>query len=127
MFKSANLTDLTNLKVFSTVLIMLNNSVSIDEFRSNLAELIGKVMYGNNRIIIKKYNREAAVVLSVEEYEKLLDPTKRLSPTRWKNKFKTIDKIKASMPDIDPAIIKDEVAKAVKAVRAEKRAQFKNA
>lgn len=61
---------------------MLNNSVSIDEFRSNLAELIGRVMYGSNIIIIKKYNREAAVVLSVEEYEKLLDPTKRLSEAR---------------------------------------------
>lgn len=106
---------------------MLSNSISIEEFRSNLAELIGKVMYGRDRIIIKKYNREAAVVLSVEEYEKLLDPTKRLSEARWKNKFKTIDKIKASMPDIDPEIIEDTVAKAVKVVRAEKRARLKNA
>lgn len=106
---------------------MLNNPVSIDEFRTNLAELIGRVMYAKDRVIIKKYNREAAVVLSVEEYEKLLDPTKRLSQARWKDKFKTIDKIKASMPDIDPDVIEAEVAKAVRAVRAEKRAALKNA
>lgn len=106
---------------------MLKNTVSIDEFRTNLAELIGRVMYGKDRVIIKKYNREAAIVLSLEEYEKLIDPTKRLSESRWKDKFKTIDKIKASMSDIDPEIIEAEVAKAVKAVRAEKRARLKNA
>ena len=106
---------------------MLNNSVSIDEFRSNLAELIGRVMYGKDRVIIKKYNREAAVVLSVEEYKKLLDPTKRLSEARWKDKFKNIDRIRTSMSEVDPEVIEDEVAKAVKAVRAEKRAGSKNA
>lgn len=102
---------------------MLNNSVSIDEFRSNLAELIGRVMYGKDRVIIKKYNREAAVILSVEEYERLVDPTKRLSEARWKNKFKTIDKIRVSMPEIDPEVIEKEVTEAVKAVRAEKKSK----
>lgn len=100
---------------------MLNNSVSIDEFRTNLAELIGKVMYGNDRIIIKKYNREAAVVLSVEEYEKLLDPAKRFSKSKWDGKFALIDKIKERMQAVDQEVLESEVANAVKEVRAAKR------
>lgn len=99
----------------------MKNIVSIDEFRTNLADLIGRVMYGKDRVVIKKYNREAAVLLSLEEYEKLVDPTKRLSEARWKDKFKTIDKIRASMPQLDPNVIEEEVAGAVKAVRAEKK------
>lgn len=102
---------------------MINNSVSIDEFRSNLAELIGKVMYGKDRIMIKKYNHNAAVLLSVEDYEKLIDPTKRLSPARWKAKYKTIDKIRESIPDIQPAAIEREVHKAIQAVRTEKQTE----
>ncbi len=46
---------------------MITNSVSIEEFRSNLAELIGRVMYGKDKIVIKKYNREAAILLSLDE------------------------------------------------------------
>jgi len=98
----------------------MKNIVSIDEFRTNLAQLIGKVMYAKDQVIIKKYNRDAAILLSLEEYEKLVDPSKRLSPTRWREKFKTIDKIKESMPGIDPQILEREVNKAIKEVRAQK-------
>ena len=98
----------------------MKNVVSIDEFRTNLAELIGKVMYAKDQVIIKKYNREAAILLSLEEYERLIDPTKRLSQARWKEKFKTIDRIRESMPEIDQKLIEKEVAKAVKEVRAQK-------
>ena len=102
---------------------MINSIVSIDELRNNLAELIGRVMYGGDRVIIKKYNREAAVVLSIDEYERLIDPTKRFSPKIWKSKFKAIDKIRESIPEIDSDVIEREVNKAVQAVRAERRAK----
>lgn len=98
----------------------MKNVVSIDEFRTNLAELIGKVMYAKDQVIIRKYNRDAAILLSLEEYERLIDPTKRLSKARWKEKFKTIDRIRESMPEVDQKLIEKEVAKAVKEVRAQK-------
>ena len=100
---------------------MLKSIVSIDEFRTNLAELIGRVMYGRDRVVIKKYNRDAAVLLSVEEYEKLVDPAKRFSNTDWKNKFALIDKIKERIPEVDQDILEDTIANAVKEVRAAKR------
>lgn len=99
---------------------MIKNSVSIEQFRVNLANLVGRVMYAKERVIIKKYNRDAAILLSLEDYEKLVDPTKRLSPSRWKEKYMTIDKIRESMPEIDPRLIEKEVAKAIKEVRAQK-------
>ena len=98
----------------------MKNIVSIDEFRTNLAQLIGKVMYAKDQVIIKKYNRDAAILLSLDEYERLIDPSKRLSHARWKEKFKAIDRIKESMPEIDPELIEKEVAKAIKEVRAQK-------
>jgi len=100
---------------------MITNSVSIEEFRSNLAELIGRVMYGKDKIVIKKYNREAAILLSLDEYEKLIDPTKRFSKEEWKAKFALLDEIKERMPDRDQETLQQDIDDAVKAVRAEKR------
>lgn len=100
---------------------MINNSVSIDEFRSNLAELIGKVMYGQDRIMIKKYNRDAAVLLSVDEYKKLIDPTKRFAKKEWIKKFTVIDKIRDQIPVTDQESLKEDIVRAVREVRAEKK------
>lgn len=103
---------------------MLKNIVSIEEFRVNLADLIGRVMYNNDRVIIKKYNRDAAVLLSVEDYERLLDHTKRLSKAQWDKAVQKLESIRADIPDVDPQEIQKEVDQAVQEVRAN---QNKNA
>lgn len=97
------------------------SQVSIDELRNNLAELVGRVMYGKDRILIKKYNREAAVLMSVEEYEKLLDPTKRFTKEEWKKKFQVIDRMRERIPKQDQDLLEREIDEAVREVRAQKR------
>ncbi len=99
----------------------MKSVVSIDELRTNLAELIGRVMYGRDMVVIKKYNRDAAVLLSVEEYEKLVDPAKRFSKKQWKSKFALMDKIRERIPENKQDVLEAEIAKAVRAVRAAKR------
>lgn len=100
---------------------MIKNSVSIEEFRVNLADFVGRVMYGKDRVVIKKYNRDAAILLSVEDYEKLLDPTKRLSKSQWDEAVQKLDGIRADIPETDPDVIEKEVNQAVQEVRAEKK------
>lgn len=103
---------------------MLNtNTVSIDELRSNLADIVNRVSYAQDRIVVKKYNRDAVVLISVDEYEKLVDPTKRLSESEWQESFKRFDEIRAKMPKVDPEELEREIDRAVKEVRAEKRAK----
>lgn len=99
---------------------MVNSSVSVDEFRSNLAELFGRVMYGSSRIMIKKYNRDAAVLLSVDDYKKLLDPTKRLSKNQWDKAVEKLEVIRANIPEVNPVVIEEEVKQAVQIVRGKK-------
>ncbi len=97
---------------------MVKNSVSIEEFRVNLADLVGRVMYGRDRIVIKKYNRDAAILLSVEDYKKLLDSTKRLSKSQWDKEVQKLDSIRAGIPQVDPKLIEKGVSQAVREVRA---------
>lgn len=103
---------------------MINtNQVSIDELRTNLAEIIGRVMYGDEQVTIKKYNREAAIIISKEEYERLKDPTKRLSTEEWDQKFKNIEKIRARIPYLDNKELDKTITEAIREVRVEKRAK----
>lgn len=101
---------------------MLNTStVSIDELRSNLADIVNRVTYANDKVMVKKYNRNAAILISVDEYEKLLDPTKRLNETEWKEKFNRLDEIRARIPKMDPDELDKIIDEEVAAVRAEKK------
>ncbi len=102
----------------------MKNVVSIDEFRTNLAELIGKVMYAKDQVIIKKYNREAAILLSLEEYERLIDPTKRFTKEQWSKKFRVIDKIRDRIPEQDQEMLEKEIDGAVREVRAAKKKAY---
>lgn len=103
---------------------MLNtNTVSIDELRSNLADIVNRVTYAQDKIVVKKYNREAAILISVDEYKKLLDPTKRLSRKEWAASFRKLDRIRAKMPKMDPDEFDKIIDEEITAVRAQKRAK----
>lgn len=55
-------------------MVMLDtNAVSIDELRSNLADIISRVTYAKDKVVIKKYKRDVALIISLDEYEKLVD------------------------------------------------------
>lgn len=102
---------------------MLNtNTVSIDELRSNLADIVNRVTYAQDRIVVKKYNRDAAVLISVDEYEKLLDPRKRFSSREeWDKLFTFTDKVRDSMSVKDQKKLEEIIDEEIKAVRARKQ------
>ena len=102
---------------------MLNtNTVSIDELRTNLADIVNRVTYANDKVIVKKHNRDVAMIISLDEYEKIMDPTKRLSKVDREKSFKRLDKIRARIPKMDPEELDKIIDEAVEEVRAEKRA-----
>lgn len=99
---------------------MLSTKVSINEFRTNLSDIIGRVVYGKDRVVIKKYNREAAVLISLDEYERLTDPGRRFSKGEWDRRFEVFEQMKASQNGKTEEEIAKDIEKAVKMVRADK-------
>ncbi len=103
---------------------MLNtNAVSIDELRSNLADIVSRVTYANDKVVVKKHNRDVAMIISLDEYEKLMDPTKRLSKIEWNEHVTKLDSIRNKIPPQDPDELDRIIDEEVEAVRAEKRAK----
>lgn len=94
--------------------------VSIAELRTNLADVVGRLMYGQDAIVVTKNKKTAAVILSPAEYERMLDPIKRLSKAEKAEAVRQIERVRKKIKPIDPDVLEKAVNQAVAEVRAEK-------
>jgi prevent-host-death family protein len=100
---------------------MTKQEVSIAQLRLELAEIVNSVRYRGDTVFVTKNNQRAAVILSPEEYERLLDPSKRLTPPERRQIVARLEELRAGIPEIEPKVIQRLTNKAVREVRAEKR------
>ncbi len=100
---------------------MTQKEVTIAELRLNLADIVGSIMFRGDTVIVTKNSKKAAVMVSPEEYERLLDPTKRLTSPERKQIAVALEAVRADIPDLEPNVIEREVKKAVREVRTERR------
>jgi len=85
--------------------------MSAREARANFGDLLGRVFYTREPVIIEKKGRPFAVVISPEDYEAF-----------WKEReqaFAVIDKIRARNSDKDPDEVEKDVTAVVETVRQE--------
>jgi len=94
-------------------------TVSLDEFRKNLSEIVARVMYGDQTFLIKKHSKAGVVVMSEREYENLRDPRKRFdSKSDWNKFFVFTDKIRSRISEKDQKNLDKIIDEEIKAVRA---------
>lgn len=98
-------------------------TISAEELRVNLATYLGRVMYADEMIVVKKYNRDAAVILSPRMLRRLLDSAQATHKERA-TALKRLDALVSKIPATD--LSEDEVAtlvdREVKATRTSKHA-----
>lgn len=82
-----------------------------------MAEFVDKVMYGKDVVFIKKYNRTVAVFLGLDNYERLLDPTMRLSKAKWNKEAQKLNDVKRKISETDPRILQKEIDRELKRIR----------
>ncbi len=100
----------------------MNTVVSLDEFRKNLSDIVAKVMYGDQTILVQKHNKTGVIVMSEKEYKNLKDPRKRFtSKTDWDKFFILSDKIRSRMSEKNQSDLEKIVNEEVKKIRTEKQ------
>lgn len=96
--------------------------VSLDEFRKNLSDIVARVMYGNQTVVVQRYNKAGVIVISEKEYENLKDPRKRFASYKdWDQLFVFTDKIRNRMSAKDRAELESIVDQEIKAIRSNKQ------
>lgn len=96
--------------------------VSLDEFRKNLSDIVARVMYGNQTVVVQRHNKTGVIVISEKEYENLKDPRKRFASYKdWDQLFVLTDKIRNRMSAKDRRELESIVEEEIKIVRSKEQ------
>ena len=88
--------------------------VSIGQVKRDISELINRVAYGGEKIILTSRGKDKAAIISMEDFE-------RLQVLR-EARFAVVREIRESAPDLTEEQVEAEVAEAIKRVRAQNAA-----
>lgn len=80
------------------------------EARQKLSELVGRVHYGGDTVILESSGRPMAAVVPLEMYDRMM--------AEREERFKVIDEIRARMPQVSEEEADADIAEALAAVRA---------
>lgn len=91
---------------------MPTRRMSVREARANFGDLLGSVHYTQQPVVIEKKGKPIAVVISIEEFQRLNQPGEEF--------FAVIDRIRSRNEDKDPDEVLRDVTTEVEAVRQER-------
>jgi prevent-host-death family protein len=94
---------------------MLVKRMSAREARNNFSDLLGLVYYSKEAVIVEKRGRPFAVVISPEDYERLLKEREE--------RFAVFDDIRAKNPEVTPQEAQADAAREIAALRQERETE----
>ena len=92
---------------------MLVKRMSAKDARNNFTDVLGIVYYSKEAVIVEKQGRPFAVVISPEDYERLIKERQE--------RFAILDEIRARNQDVTPDEAEADVAREIAASRQERR------
>lgn len=85
-------------------------TIGAREARTRFADLIGRVHYGGETIIVERSGKPMAAVIPIELYEKLI--------AEREARFTVIDRLRDKSFGVSPEEVEADIDEALKAVRA---------
>lgn len=99
---------------------MIKQTISLKDIRSQLSELIAKVAYGRQNVVITRFGKPVATLINFEDYERMMNPRKRFSEKEWEKGFLLFDKVRKNTKKYSQKKVVKAINEAVAEVRAEK-------
>ena len=92
------------------------NSISIGsrEARNNFADLVGRVHYSGETVIVERSGKPMLAMIPIDVYEQMIAEREAL--------FQVVDRLKERVPDLPEEEVIEDVSEAVAAVRASRNA-----
>jgi prevent-host-death family protein len=79
------------------------------EARNNFSDLLGRVGYGGEVVIVERSGKALAAMVPIDLYERLM--------AEREERFQIIDRIRAHVPDVPEAEIERDVEEAIRRTR----------
>ena len=89
---------------------MTTKRIGAREARHKFSDLMGRVHYGGEAVIIERSGKPMVAVIPVEVYQQLI--------AEREARFQVLDRIRARLPDLASDEVERDVAEAVAAARA---------
>lgn len=100
----------------------MNQTVTLKEVREQLSELVARVAYGDQKVVITKFGKPVVAIVNYEDYEKLMNPTSRFTDKDWEKGFKFITKAREASKDVPDEEVRRIIDREISAVRSTKNA-----
>lgn len=98
----------------------MNQVLPLKKVREELSDLVSRVAYGQEKVVITRFGKPVAALVTYKDYSKILDPRLRFSKDEWDKGFAMIDKIRENTKKFSSKEMEDAIKKAVKEVRQKK-------
>ena len=101
----------------------MNQTLPLKNVREQLSDLVSRVAYGDQKVVITKFGKPVAALVTFDHYEKIMNPTKRFTKEEWGTGFALMDKARANTKKYPRKAVERAINQAVREVRQSKRVQ----
>jgi len=98
----------------------MSQTLPLKNVRDQLSDLVSRVAYGDQKVIITKFGKPVAALVTFEDYKKIMDPANRYTKEEWGRGFKLIDKARKNAKKYPPEEIEQAIDQAIREVRKSK-------
>lgn len=99
----------------------MSQTLSLKDVRDQLSDLVSRVAYGDQKVVITKFGKPVAALVTFKDYEKIMNPAKRFTKEEWDKGFSLMDKARANTKNYPQEEVEQTIDKAVSEVRQSKR------
>lgn len=99
----------------------MNQTLPLREVRDQLSDLVSRVAYGDQKVVITKFGKPVAALVTFEDYERIMNPAKRFTKEEWEKGFSLMDKARANTKKYPQEEVEQAIDGAVSEVRQSKR------
>lgn len=99
----------------------MSQTLPLKDVRDQLSDLVSRVAYGDQKVVITKFGKPVAALVTFADYEKIMNPAKRFTKEEWDKGFSLMDKARANTKKYPQKEVEQAIKNAVSEVRKSKR------
>lgn len=99
----------------------MSQTLPLKDVRDQLSDLVSRVAYGDQKVVITKFGKPVAALVPFEDYKKIMNPAKRYTKEEWEKGFSLLDKARTNTNQFPQEKVEKVIDQAVNKVRKSKR------